>query len=157
MHPPKQPKRSSRTTSAPARLQMEKNEKTAMIRKSFHRRMKSAFTVELRAMISCCSYIKIAHIFHEFITFDLAARAAESPEGPPPTTRTWHEAKTGSCRVGSVTTYVSETSYNTTVPIKLTVAKALHGQRFPMPLISFLDVCDSVSFVVRGQRPRRGR
>ena len=38
-----------------------------------------------------------------------------------------------------------------------TVAKALHGQRFPMPLISFINVSYSVSFVVRGQRPRRGR
>ena len=38
-----------------------------------------------------------------------------------------------------------------------TVAKALHGQRFPMPLISFLDVGYSLSFVVRGQRPHRGR
>ena len=27
----------------------------------------------------------------------------------------------------------------------------------PCPLISFLDVSYSVSFVVRGQRPRRGR
>ena len=30
---------------------------------------------------------------------------------------------------------------------KVTVAKALHGQRFPMPLISFIDISYSVSFV----------
>ena len=39
-----------------------------------------------------------------------------------------------------------------------TVAKALHGQRFPMPHYQFLRYMSySVSFVASGQRPRRAQ
>ena len=38
---------------------------------------------------------------------------------------------------------------------KETVAKAFHGQRFPMPYFSFLDISYLVSFAVGGSGPVR--
>ena len=56
-------------------------------------------------------------------------------------------------------TTTATTTVTTAIRATTTVAKALHGQRFPMPpyIIGFINISYSVSFVVRGQWPRRGR